>query len=167
MKTRMNMKTAIVSSPLGEILLAAEGGALCGLWFVGQKYEGAGLPAGSAPGPVSADPALEKAESWLESYFAGGNPKIDFPLAPRGTAFQRRVWAALTDIPRGETSSYGALAEKLGCRSARAVGAAVGRNPISILIPCHRVLGANGSLTGYAGGLERKRALLALEGVKL
>ncbi len=161
------MKTAIVSSPLGEILLAAEDDALCGLWFVGQKYEGAGLPAGSAPGPVSADPALEKAESWLESYFAGGNPKIDFPLAPRGTAFQRRVWAALTDIPRGETSSYGALAEKLGCRSARAVGAAVGRNPISILIPCHRVLGANGSLTGYAGGLERKRALLALEGVKL
>ena len=167
MKRRMDMKTAIVSSPLGEILLAAEDDALCGLWFVGQKYEGAGLPAGSAPGPVSADPALEKAESWLESYFAGGNPKIDFPLAPRGTAFQRRVWAALTDIPRGETSSYGALAEKLGCRSARAVGAAVGRNPISILIPCHRVLGANGSLTGYAGGLERKRALLALEGVKL
>ena len=161
------MKTAIVPSPLGEILLAAEDGALCGLWFVGQKYEGAGLPAGSGPGSASADPALEKAQAWLASYFAGENPKIDFPLAPRGTAFQRRVWAALADIPRGETSSYGALAERLGCGSARAVGSAVGRNPISVLIPCHRVLGANGSLTGYAGGLERKRALLKLEGVKL
>ena len=161
------MKTAIVPSPLGEILLAAEDGALCGLWFVGQKYEGAGLTAGSTPGPVSADPVLEKAQAWLESYFDGANPEIGFPLAPRGTAFQRRVWAALTDIPHGQTRSYGALAEKLGCRSARAVGTAVGRNPISVLIPCHRVLGANGSLTGYAGGLERKRALLRLEGVKL
>ena len=161
------MKTAIVPSPLGEILLAAEGGALCGLWFVGQKYEGAGLTAGSTPGPVSADPVLEKAQAWLESYFDGANPEIGFPLAPRGTAFQRRVWAALTDIPHGQTRSYGALAERLGCRSARAVGTAVGRNPISVLIPCHRVLGANGSLTGYAGGLERKRALLRLEGVKL
>ena len=161
------MKTAIVPSPLGEILLAAEDGALCGLWFVGQKYEGAGLTAGSTPGPVSADPVLEKAQAWLESYFDGANPEIGFPLAPRGTAFQRRVWAALTDIPHGQTRSYGALAERLGCGSARAVGAAVGRNPISVLIPCHRVLGANGSLTGYAGGLERKRALLKLEGVKL
>ena len=161
------MKTAIVPSPLGEILLAAEDGALCGLWFVGQKYEGAGLTAGSTPGPVSADPVLEKAQAWLESYFDGANPEIGFPLAPRGTAFQRRVWAALTDIPHGQTRSYGALAEKLGCRSARAVGTAVGRNPISVLIPCHLVLGANGSLTGYAGGLERKRALLRLEGVKL
>lgn len=161
------MKTAIVPSPLGEILLAAEDGALCGLWFVGQKYEGAGLTAGSTPGPVSADPVLEKAQAWLESYFDGANPEIGFPLAPRGTAFQRRVWAALTDIPHGQTRSYGALAERLGCRSARAVGTAVGRNPISVLIPCHRVLGANGSLTGYAGGLERKRALLRLEGVKL
>ena len=161
------MKTAIVPSPLGEILLAAEGGALCGLWFVGQKYEGAGLTAGSTPGPVSADPVLEKAQAWLESYFDGANPEIGFPLAPRGTAFQRRVCAALTDIPHGQTRSYGALAEKLGCQSARAVGTAVGRNPISVLIPCHRVLGANGSLTGYAGGLERKRALLRLEGVKL
>ena len=161
------MKTAIVPSPLGEILLAAEDGALCGLWFVGQKYEGAGLTAGSTPGPVSADPVLEKAQAWLESYFDGANPEIGFPLAPRGTAFQRRVWAALTDIPHGQPRSYGALAEKLGCQSARAVGTAVGRNPISVLIPCHRVLGANGSLTGYAGGLERKRALLRLEGVKL
>ena len=158
------MKTAIVPSTLGEIILAAEGGALCGLWFVGQKYEGAGLTEGSAPGPVSADPALEKAAEWLERYFAGENPEIDFPLAPRGTAFQRRVWEALTQIPYGGTSSYGALAEQLGCRSARAVGAAVGRNPISVIIPYHRVLGSDGKLTGYAGGLERKRALLKLEG---
>ena len=158
------MKTANVPSPLGEILLAAEGGALCGLWFVGQKYEGAGLPDETAPGPVSADPALEKAAEWLKRYFAGENPEIDFPLEPKGTAFQRRVWEGLRQIPYGGTSSYGLLAEKLGCRSARAVGAAVGRNPISILIPCHRVLGSDGKLTGYAGGLERKQALLKLEG---
>ena len=91
-------------------------------------------------------------------------PPWTFPWPPRGTVFQKRVWRALTEIPYGSTSSYGLLAETLGCRSARAVGAAVGRNPISILIPCHRVLGADGGLTGYAGGLERKQALLALEG---
>ena len=161
------MKTAIVPSPLGEILLAAEDGALCGLWFVGQKYEGAGLTAGSTPGPVSADPVLEKAQAWLESYFDGANPEIGFPLAPRGTAFQRAVWDALLDIPYGQTTTYGELARRLGGASARAVGGAVGRNPVSIIIPCHRVLGADGRLTGYAGGLERKRYLLRLEGAKI
>lgn len=161
------MKTCLVPSPLGDILLAAEEGALCGLWFRGQKYEGAGMPAGAVPGPASADPVLKRAADWLGRYFAGENPARDFPLNPRGTPFQKVVWKALTEIPCGETSSYGALAERLGCKSARAVGAAVGRNPISILIPCHRVLGADGGLTGYAGGLERKKALLALEGVRL
>ena len=159
----MRMKSCIIPSPLGEILLAAEDGALCGLWFRGQKYEGAGLDAALVPGPVDADETLALAADWLRRYFAGEDPARRFALAPRGTAFQRRVWAALEAIPRGETTSYGALAARLGCRSARAVGAAVGRNPISILIPCHRVLGADGGLTGYAGGLGRKQALLALE----
>lgn len=158
------MKTAIVPSPLGEILLAAEGGALCGLWFAGQKYEGAGLPADVERISAAEDEILSRAARWLTAYFAGEAPALDFPLAPRGTVFQKRVWQALTEIPYGSTSSYGLLAETLGCKSARAVGAAVGRNPISILIPCHRVLGADGGLTGYAGGLARKQALLALEG---
>ena len=160
------MKTAVVSSPLGPILLATEDGALCGLWFTGQKYEGAGLPAEAERCAPAEDPVLARAECWLGRYFAGERPERDFPLRPRGTAFQRRVWLALQEIPFGETTSYGRLAEKLGCRSARAVGAAVGRNPISILIPCHRVLGSDGGLTGYAGGLERKKALLALEGAE-
>ena len=160
------MKTALVPSPLGEILLAAEDGALCGLWFMGQKYEGAGLPADAERVGAAEEEILSRAADWLKRFFAGENPEIDFPLAPRGTAFQKRVWRALTEIPYGGTSSYGKLGAKLGCRSARAVGAAVGRNPISILIPCHRVLGANGGLTGYAGGLARKRALLTLEGAE-
>lgn len=158
------MKTAVTLSPLGEILLAEEAGALCGLWFRGQKYEGMGLP---APGPAEDAETLRRARRWLERYFAGERPERDFALAPRGTAFQRAVWQALLELPYGKTTSYGALAATLGCRSARAVGAAVGRNPVSLIIPCHRVLGADGELTGYAGGLERKRALLALEGAAL
>ena len=144
------LHTTIWQSPLGGILLAEEDGALCGLWFRGQKYEGAGLPAGIV--------------RWLTRYFAQERPERDFPLAPKGTAFQKRVWRALEEIPMGETRSYGEIAAQLGCASARAVGAAVGRNPISLIIPCHRVLGADGSLTGYAGGRDRKRALLRLEG---
>ena len=108
-------------------------------------------------------PVLLAARCWLDAYFAGERPGVaDVPLAPRGTAFQRRVWDALLAIPYGETRTYGELAVALGS-SARAVGSAVGKNPISVIVPCHRVLGAGGSLTGYAGGLERKRALLALE----
>ncbi len=154
-----------VPSPLGEILLAARDGALCGLWFRGQKYERAGLAgAGPAAAEEGGDGAvLERACRWLNAYFAGGDPVRDFPIAPRGTDFQKRVWAALEEIPYGETVSYGQLARRIGCASARAIGAAVGRNPISLLIPCHRVLGAGGALTGYAGGLERKERLLALE----
>ncbi len=160
------MKTTTVPSPLGEIRLAAEDGALCGLWFTGQKYEAAGLPKDAEPVSADGDEILARAARWLTAYFAGENPAVDFPLEPRGTGFQKRVWRALPEIPYGKTTSYGGLAEKLGCRSARAVGAAVGRNPISILIPCHRVLGAGGGLTGYAGGLERKQALLTLEGAE-
>ena len=106
---------------------------------------------------------LAAARRWLDAYFAGERPDVaGLPLAPRGTAFQRRVWSALLAIPYGETRTYGELAAALGS-SPRAVGSAVGKNPISVIVPCHRVLGADGSLTGYAGGLDRKRAILELE----
>ena len=147
-------------SPLGEIVLLFDGGALAGLWFAGQKYFPGDLP------PVSekADaPAVREVRRWLDVYFAGRDPGFMPPLAPRGSAFRQAVWAELLKIPYGGTATYGAIARALGCRSAQAVGGAVGHNPISILIPCHRVLGADGGLTGYAGGIERKRALLELE----
>ncbi len=108
-------------------------------------------------------PLSRRTQDWLDRYFAGENPAVDLPLAPTGTAFQLRVWRAVSDVAYGETVSYGELARRIGCRSARAVGAALGKNPIWILIPCHRVVGADGSLTGYAGGLEIKAALLAME----
>ena len=145
-------------SPLGEIVLAADGDALVGLWFSGQAHFGAGLQEAEA-GDCA---ALREAKAWLDDYFAGKVPARAPKLAPRGTEFQRKVWAALLEIPRGETATYGELAKTLGSH-ARAVGGAVGRNPISILIPCHRVVGADGSLTGYAGGTDRKAALLQLE----
>lgn len=156
------MEIRLYASPLGEITLAAHGGALVGLWFQGQKYDRAGLEKLPKKTDPSDHAVLDAACRWLENFFAGENPTVSVPLAPQGTAFQRQVWAELRTIPRGETVSYGELAGRLGS-SARAVGAAVGRNPISVLIPCHRVLGANGGLTGYAGGLERKKALLELE----
>ena len=148
------------------MLLAASDNGLVGAWFYGQRYFARGLEDAekNAETGASADsPVLLAARCWLDAYFAGKRPgAAGLPLAPRGTAFQRRVWDALIAIPYGETRTYGELAAELGS-SPRAVGAAVGRNPISVIIPCHRVLGADGSLTGYAGGLERKRALLALE----
>ena len=154
-------------SPLGTILLSGAGEALTGLWFQGQKYEGAGLPE-NAPTDESL-PVFETARAWLRAYFAGeALPELP-PLRPAGTAFQQAVWRQLLAIPYGERRTYGELAGELETilgrkTSARAVGSAVGRNPISLLIPCHRVVGSGGSLTGYAGGLERKAFLLALEG---
>ena len=145
-------------SPLGEIVLAADGDALIGLWFAGQAHFGAGLRE-AADGDCA---VLREAKAWLDAYFAGKTPESTPKLAPRGTAFQQKVWAELLRIPRGGTVTYGELAERLGSH-ARAVGGAVGRNPISILIPCHRVVGKDGSLTGYAGGTERKKALLQIE----
>ena len=149
-------------APLGKMLLAADDAGLTGAWFYGQRYFARGLE--YAETSVGAEvPALAAARRWLDAYFAGERPDAaDVPLAPRGTAFQRRVWNALLAIPYGETRTYGELAVELGS-SPRAVGAAVGRNPVSVIIPCHRVLGADGSLTGYAGGVDRKRALLELE----
>ena len=153
-------------SPLGRMLLAADDTGLTGAWFYGQRYFARGLEDAEknvGHGASADSPALLAARRWLDAYFAGECPGVaDVPLAPRGTAFQRRVWDALLAIPYGETRTYGELAAALGS-SPRAVGAAVGRNPISVIVPCHRVLGAGGSLTGYAGGLARKRELLALE----
>ena len=149
------------SSPLGEILIASRGEEITGLWFTGQKYDRAGLGDVVSAEPENS-PVLSAALCWLEEYFRGEEPKIEITLNPEGTAFQKRVWRELLTIPYGETLSYGALAKRLGS-SPRAVGAAVGRNPISLLIPCHRVLGSDGSLTGYAGGVERKKFLLEQE----
>ena len=153
-------------SPIGRMLLAADDASLMGAWFYGQRYYARGLEGAekdAETGEPADSPVLLAARCWLDAYFAGERPGVaDVPLAPRGTAFQRRVWGALLAIPYGETRTYGELAAELGS-SSRAVGAAVGRNPISVIVPCHRVLGAGGSLTGYAGGLTRKQALLELE----
>lgn len=160
------MHTCDYESPLGKMLLAADEDGMTGAWFYGQRYFARGLEGAekdAETGELADSPVLLAARRWLDAYFAGDRPDVaNVPLAPRGTAFQRRVWGALLTIPYGETRTYGKLAAKLGS-SPRAIGAAVGRNPISVIIPCHRVVGADGSLTGYAGGLDRKQALLELE----
>lgn len=151
-------------SPLGELLLAADGGALVALSVPGQRgATGVGPDWQRDDAP---DTVLGEARRQLDAYFAGTLREFDLELAPVGTAFQHSVWAALDDIPYGATTTYGALAARLGMSRAgvRAVGGAVGRNPLLIVRACHRVIGADGSLTGYAGGLDRKRHLLALEG---
>ena len=152
-------------SPLGRILLAGNGAALTGLWFEEQRFYADGLPAGSV---CAETPILDLTRKWLDLYFSGIQPDFTPPTALSGTVFRLKVWRLLSEIPYGETVSYGDLAARLSAKigrpsSPRAVGGAVGRNPISLIIPCHRVIGADGSLTGYAGGLDRKRALLALE----
>lgn len=155
----MTYRTTL-ASPLGPLLLASDGTSLTGLWLEGQKYFAAGLDPAAQKAP--AFPVFRETERWLRDYFAGRRPPALPPLAPAGTVFRQSVWRRLLEIPYGQTCTYGALAAELGS-SPRAVGSAVGHNPISILIPCHRVLGADGSLTGYAGGVERKQFLLALE----
>jgi len=146
-------------SPLGKIILAADAEGLTGLWFEGQKYFGSTIDARSEEKKL---PVFTQTDRWLDFYFAGQVPDFTPPLHLCGTAFRRRVWEALLTIPYGQTMTYGTLAEKLGS-SARAVGNAVGHNPVSIIVPCHRIVGADGSLTGYAGGVERKAGLLRLE----
>ena len=144
-----------LDTPLGGMLLRERDGAVAALRFLAAG-EGEKLP--------SPETALaRRVQNWLNRYFGGERPWMDLPLAPEGTAFQRCVWEAAREIPVGETRSYGQLASRVGCRSARAVGAALGKNPVWILIPCHRVVGADGTLTGYAGGLDKKAALLARE----
>ena len=143
------------------LTVAAEGDSLTALVIDGQKYADRHL-AGEARERET--PVLRAARLWLERYFNGENPDVAaLPLAPKGTDFQRRVWKELLNIPYGHTATYGEIAAELGS-SARAAASAIGRNPLSILIPCHRVLAADGSLTGYAGGLENKEKLLRLEG---
>ncbi len=151
-----------VASPLGDVILAASDDGLLGIWFHNQRY----LPDMRGWQPAPAHPVLVQTAQQLRDYFAGRRQHFDLPLdLSRGTAFQQAVWRALLAIPAGGTTSYGALSQSLGKpRAVRAVGAAVGRNPLSIVVPCHRVLGSDGSLTGYAGGLPRKSALLQLEG---
>jgi methylated-DNA-[protein]-cysteine S-methyltransferase len=137
--------------------------SLAGLWFYGQKY----FPRPETWPETDNGKMADKVKEWLDSYFDGRKPKVSLKLKPQGTAFQEEVWAELTKIPYGQTRTYGQIAQNLvrnKSAGARAVGGAVGHNPISILIPCHRVVGADGSLTGYAGGLDRKKALLSLEG---
>ena len=159
-------------SPLGGMTMASDGSALTGLWFDGQKYFPEGLVPAAAEEPDKGLPTgaihvFRETERWLDLYFSGQRPAFTPPLAARGTDFQEAVWKMLRAIPYGETITYGALAARLSETdrkgSAQAVGGAVGHNPISLIIPCHRVIGADGSLTGYAGGLERKEWLLAHE----
>ena len=155
--------TAHYDSPLGGITLASDGRALTGLWHDGQKYFGSTLgPLTSLPAQL---PVFDEACRWLDIYFSGRKSDFMPPLSLKGTPFQQRVWKELLTIPYGHTVTYGELAHRLGCRSAQAVGGAVGRNPISIIVPCHRVVGTKGSLTGYAAGLDRKRRLLQLENI--
>ena len=156
-------------SPLGSLLLASDGLHLTGLWFEGQRH----FPAETCRSPRTEHlPLFDAVREWLDRYFAGNDPGAVPPLRPEGSAFQQTVWALLLKIPYGETTTYGDLARTLArlqgrtTLSAQAVGGAVGHNPISILIPCHRVVGHNGSLTGYAGGLDRKRFLLRLESAR-
>lgn len=148
------------SSPLGEILLAANDNGLTGLWFYGAKYFAADLEDARTE---KLTPVLRQTLRWLDIYFSGSEPDFMPPLELRGSDFRRRVWAELAKIPYGETVTYGEIAKKLGVKSAQAVGGAVGHNPVSIIVPCHRVLGADGSLTGYAGGTDKKARLLELE----
>lgn len=159
------------ASPVGKLTLAADEKALVGLWMEGQRYFGSSLQVETMCHEIV--PVLGNAVSWLDAYFAGGKPALEnVPLSLQGTDFQLSVWKALCAIPYGKTSTYGAIARQLSAElsrnvSPRTVGNAVGHNPISIIIPCHRVVGSNGSLTGYAGGLERKKYLLQLEGVNM
>lgn len=149
-----------MDSPVGELTLFGDGAALSGVLTPAKDGKVRVVPQDW----VADRKSFTEAEQQLEAYFAGGLREFDLPLAPVGTEWQLKVWAALTTIPFGETASYGQLAEELGRPTAsRAVGMANGRNPISIIVPCHRVIGANGSLTGYAGGLDRKEFLLGLE----
>ena len=180
------------ASPLGKLLLAADEEGLIGLWLEGQKYYAKGLDAGHELCDISSSDdkdgteisrkrvkepeerskavkILTDAGRWLDIYFSGREPELSVPLHLIGTDFQREVWEELLAIPYGETRSYGEIAESLAKSrgrdkiSARAAGSAVGNNPISIIVPCHRVVGSDGSLTGYAGGIDRKRWLLSLE----
>lgn len=159
-------------SPIGTITLACDGSDLVGLWNEGQRYHGNSIPGEMAE--KSDMPVFDAAKRWLDRYFAGERPAIsELPLAPIGSEFRQEVWDILCEIPYGEVVTYGDIAKKMAVKmnkermSSQAVGGAVGHNPISIIIPCHRVVGSNGSLTGYGGGIGMKIRLLELEGVDM
>ena len=157
-------------SPIGNILLAADDMGLTGLWFEGQKYFALNLDKVHEERKL---PVFEKAKQWLDVYFLGKEPDFTVPLHFTGTDFQNDVWEILCAIPYGQTMTYGEIAKKIAAKkglpsmSAQAVGGAVGHNEISIIVPCHRVVGKNGSLTGYAGGIDKKIKLLQLEKVNM
>jgi methylated-DNA-[protein]-cysteine S-methyltransferase len=159
-------------SPIGDILLASDENSIIGLWIGEQKYIGSTMPKDM----IEKDdlPILREGKAWLDAYFTGKNPKLSgLSLAPAGGAFKQQVWSILIEIPYGKLTTYGNIAKEAAKRmgkdrmSAQAVGGAVGHNPISIIIPCHRVVGTNGNLTGYAGGIEKKIKLLEHEGVDM
>ena len=158
--------TCTYKSSLGDILLAADDIGLTGLWFTGQKYFANTLPDEQVPKET---PILKEAKKWLDIYFSGREPDFTPPLHPAGSPFRQAVWEILLQIPYGQTTTYGEIARSLAKiqntphMSAQAVGGAVGHNEVSIIIPCHRVVGTNGSLTGYAGGIDKKISLLELE----
>jgi len=158
----ISISTHVIDSPLGDIILAATEQGLAGVWFDAQQHVHDTTGWQTDP----SHPVLCNAAVQLTAYFAGERSEFKLPLdLSHGTPFQQAIWQALLGIPHGQTTSYGALGARIGKPSAvRAVGAAVGRNPISVIVPCHRVIGMNGALTGYAGGLHRKTALLTLEG---
>lgn len=162
MKFAPTLRKARWDSPLGPIIVAASSRGIAGVWFEGQKH----MPDHAAWTDAAGEPLIQQAIAQLRDYFDGRRTSFDLPLdLQAGTPFQQSVWRALLAIPHGATTSYGGLCRELGApAAARAVGAAVGRNPVSIVVPCHRVLGTGGALTGYAGGVERKSALLKLEG---
>ncbi len=162
--------TTTYQSPLGEILLAADEIGLTGLWFAGEKSYAAGL---APEHEERAVPVFDIVKKWLDIYFSGREPDFMPPIHLIGSEFRRQIWNFLLEIPYGETTTYGALAKRIAKErglermSAQAVGGAVGHNEISIIVPCHRVVGSDGSLTGYAGGIDKKEKLLTLEGAKM
>ena len=158
------------SSPVGLLTISGDGENITGLWIKGQKYFAATLDGR----PIKKElPVFESTKNWLSVYFSGKNPEFTLPLAPKGSAFRKDVWDILCSVPYGEIITYRDIARKIAAKtgresmSAQAVGGAVGHNPISIIIPCHRVVGTDGSLTGYAGGIDIKMKLLAIEGADM
>lgn len=163
MKFSASTVQASHDSPLGRLILAASSNSLVGVWFAGQRHQ----PDTSSWPEAPEHPVLQQTRAQLSDYFGGRRSTFELPLElGSGTVFQQQVWRALLQIPYGATRSYGALSAEIGQPAAvRAVAGAIARNPLSIIVPCHRVIGAKGALTGYAGGLERKTALLQLEGI--